>query len=105
MFLSIPTVGEAQKTYRKGETGCGERDLIFSKNFQKFSTTTSQIWIFLKNVKCKGIFLSSSLDSLLPHASSDVFTGSLLSSPISSGVMADHSFCAKILACAGLKGF
>ena len=28
-----------------------------------------------------------------------------LSSPIRSGAMADHNFCAKILARAGLKGF
>jgi len=39
-----------------------------------------QIWIFLKNVKCKGTFLSSSLDSLLSSESKDVFSGSLAQS-------------------------
>ena len=41
---------------------------------------TSQIWIFLKNFKCKGIFVSNSFDSLLSHTSRVVFTGSLAQS-------------------------
>ena len=49
----------------------------FSENFQKISRANAQVWIFLKNFKSEGIFLSSSLDSLLSHASRDVFASSL----------------------------
>jgi len=51
--------------------------LIFSENFQKISRANAQIWILLKTFKCKGIFVSSSLDSLISQASRGVFTGSL----------------------------
>jgi len=81
----------------------GNEFLIFSENFQKISTENAQIWIFLKNFKCEVIFLSSSLDSLLSPTTRDVFTGFVSQSV--SGVMADHNFCAKILARARFKEF
>jgi len=48
---------------------------ICSEFGQKFITANAQIWIFLKNFKCNGIFLSFSFDFLLYRASNDVFTG------------------------------
>ena len=42
-----------------------------------FSATKAQIWIFLKNFKCKGMFLSFSIDYMLFCGSRDVFTGFL----------------------------
>jgi len=56
----IPAVGEAQKPGRKAKGRRGTCFWIFSENFETFSAATSQIWIFLKNLKCKGIFVKSS---------------------------------------------
>jgi len=58
----------------------GTSFLIFSENCQKFTMSNTQIWILLKNFKCKDIFLSSSLDPLLSSASRNVFAGSVAQS-------------------------
>jgi len=63
---------------------------IYSGFCQNFSTAKAQIWIFLKNFKCKGMFLLLSIYSMLSSGSRDVFTGSL--ARLCSGVMADQSY-------------
>jgi len=50
---------------------------IFSENCQKKTTENPQIWIFLKNYRCKGILLLCSVDFLLFPASRVDFPGSL----------------------------
>jgi len=57
------------------EMGIGERVFRY-----KITTENAKIWIFLKNVKSKGIFLSISLDYALSHASRNVRTGNLAQS-------------------------
>jgi len=41
--------------------------LFYAKFCYNFSTPNAQIWIFLKTLKCKGMFFSFSFDSLLPR--------------------------------------
>jgi len=54
------------------------RFFAFTPDFAKnFSTAKAQIWIFLKNFECNGMFLSFSIDSTLSSGSRDVFTGFL----------------------------
>jgi len=61
-----------------------------------------QIWIFLKNLKCEGVFLPLSTDSLLSPASRIVSTGSLVQSvqelwPIITSPVT-------VVSCEGVKG-
>jgi len=50
---------------------------IYSGFCRNFSAANAQTWIFRKNSKCIGKFLSFSFDSLLSRGSRDVFTGFL----------------------------
>jgi len=61
----------------KAKEDAGNEFFDFLRKSPKNNMATSQIWIFLKNFKNKGIFLSNSFDSLLSHTSRVVFTGSL----------------------------
>jgi len=55
----------------------GNELLFCPENCQNISTANAKIWMFLKNFKCKGSILTSSLDSVLSSASRDVVTASL----------------------------
>ena len=76
-LLDYSDVGEAQKTDRKSLTGCRERVFWFSLKIAKKSVRQIHKCIYFSKFKCKGTFLSSSLDSLLSPASRDVFTDSI----------------------------
>ena len=64
---------------------------MFSENCKKISMTNAHIQVFIKNFKCKGIFLPSSLDSMLSPTSRNVFT-----SVICSGVTVVQSFASHV---------
>jgi len=73
------TSAKRKKRVEKAKRDAGSI-LIFSENSQNISTTNTQIWMFLKNIKGKGKCLSTWLNSLLSLASRDVFSGSLAQS-------------------------
>ena len=78
--------------------GCGER--VFRC---KITTENAKIWIFLKNVKSKGRFLSNSLDNALSHASRNVCIGNPTQSVQELWTIINSRV--KNVACSGLKGY
>jgi len=79
-LLSTPPVSQAQKPDRKARRDAGNVFWVFSKFCQTFNTAHAQIWIFLKKMKCKGMLLSFSFDSLLSRGYKDDFTSFLAKS-------------------------
>jgi len=60
----------------KRDAGNAFLDFLWKLPSNQYGNCTNT-WIFLNNFKRQGVFLSSSLDSLLSHAFSYVFNGSL----------------------------
>jgi len=75
LLLDSSDVGDAQKTYKWCKWDA-ENEFFATK----LTAENAKIWIFLKNVKGKSIYLLNSLDYALSHASRKVFTGNLAQS-------------------------